>query len=91
MAPSPQAIKEADSFLEKLSRRIWCLPTSFPKAGLHVPIEDIGLNIPSAWEEFCGSALRSWAHILNDEEDLGITARASYTERILNFGTDFQN
>jgi hypothetical protein len=50
-------MKEVDSILEKLSRKIWSLPTSFPIAGLHAPVEDIGLTIPSIWEDICGSAL----------------------------------
>ena len=41
------------------------------------PVEEIDLNIPSIWEDFCGLALRSWTQILNDEGALGITARAS--------------
>jgi hypothetical protein len=54
MALSPRAIKETDSFLEKLSKKIWSLPTSFPRAGLLAPVKDIGLNIPFVWEDFCG-------------------------------------
>jgi hypothetical protein len=66
-----------DSFIEKLSRIIWGLPTSFQRAGFHAPDEEISLNIPSIWENFCGSALRSWTQILNDEGVISITARAS--------------
>jgi len=77
MALSPQALKEVDSFVEKLSRKIWGLPASFPRGGMHVPVEEIGLNIPSIWEDFCGSLLRSWTQNLHDEGALGITARAS--------------
>ena len=40
-------------------------------------MEDIGLNIPSLWEDYCGAAIRSWTQILNDEGALGATARAS--------------
>jgi hypothetical protein len=56
--------------------KIWGLSTSFPRAGLNCPIEEIGLNIPSIWEDYCGTALRSWTQILNDEGALGTTARA---------------
>ena len=53
------------------------IPTSFPREGLHGPIEEIGLDIPSIWKDFCGTVLWSWTHILNDEGVLGTTARAS--------------
>ena len=59
MALSPQVIREVDSVLEGISRQIWDLPPSFPKAGLHALLEDIGLNIPSVWEHYCGAAIRS--------------------------------
>ena len=77
MALSPQAIREVDSVLEGISRQIRSLPPSFPKAGLHSLLEDIGLNIPSVWEDCCGAAIRSWTQILNNEGALGTTARAS--------------
>ena len=47
MALSPQAIREVDPVLESISRQIWSLPPTFPKAGLHALFEDIGFNIPS--------------------------------------------
>jgi len=53
------------------------LTPNFPKAGLHALREDIGLNMTSIWEDYCGAAIRSWTHILNDEGALSITARAS--------------
>ncbi len=37
----------------------------------------MGLNIPSVWEDYCGTAIRSWTQILNDEGALGTNARAS--------------
>jgi len=46
-------------------------------AGLHALLEDLGLNIPSIWEDYCGAATRSWTHILNDEEALNTIDRAS--------------
>jgi len=70
-------MKAVDSLNERLSRKTRGIPTSFPTAGLHGPIEEIELNIPSIWEDFCGSALRSWTQNLNDEEALGTTARAT--------------
>ena len=51
MALSPQAIREVDSMPEGISRQIWNLPPTFPKAGLHALLEDLGLNIPSIWED----------------------------------------
>ncbi len=77
MALSPQAIREVDSVLEELSSKIWNLPPTFPKAGLHALLEEIGLNILSIWEDYCGAAIRSWTRLLNDEGPLGTTARAS--------------
>jgi hypothetical protein len=59
------------SYLEK----IWGLPPNFPKAGLYALLEDLGLNIPSIWEDYCGAVTRSSTQILNDEGDLGTTAR----------------
>ena len=77
MALSPQAIQEVDSLIEGVSRQIWNLLINFSRAGLHALIEDLGLNIPSIWEDYCGAAIRSWTQILNDEGALGTTARAS--------------
>jgi hypothetical protein len=47
MALSPQVIREVDSMLEGISKQIWNLPPTFPKAGLHALLEDLGLNNPS--------------------------------------------
>jgi hypothetical protein len=80
MALSPTAIAEVDSILEGTSRKIWHLPNTFPRAGLHAPTEELGLSIPTIWEDYCGSAIRSWTQILNDEGALGVTARASYVQ-----------
>jgi hypothetical protein len=77
MTLSPQAIQVADSLLEGISRQIWNLPVAFPKAGLHALLEDLGLNIPSIWEDYCGAAIRSWTQILNDKGALGITDKVS--------------
>ena len=63
--------------LEIISRNTWNLPPTFPKAGLHALLEDIGINIPSVWDGYCGAAIRSWTQILNDEGALGTAARAS--------------
>ena len=67
MALSPQAIRKVDLELEGISRPIWNLPPTFPKVGLHALLEDIGLNIPSIWKDYCGAAIRSWTQILNEE------------------------
>jgi hypothetical protein len=77
MALSPQYIREVDSLLECISRQIWNLPLAFPKARLHALLEDLRLNIPSIWEDYCGAAIGSWTQILNDGGTLGTTARAS--------------
>jgi hypothetical protein len=77
MALSPQAIHEVDSLIEGIFRQIWNLPINFPMTGLYALLEDLGLNIPSIWEDYCGAAIRSWTQILDDEGALGTTARAS--------------
>ena len=76
MALSPQATREVGSVLEGISRQIWNLPPAFPKAGLHALLEDLDLNIPSTWEDYCWAATRSWTQILNTGGALGTTARA---------------
>jgi hypothetical protein len=71
---------EVDSILEGTSMKIWHLPNTFSRAGLYAPPEELGLNILTLWEDCCGSAIRSWTQILNDEGALGVAARASYTQ-----------
>jgi hypothetical protein len=71
---------EVDSILEGTSRKIWHLPNNFPRAGLHAPTDELGLNIPTIWENYCGSTIRLWTQIPNDEGALGATARASYRD-----------
>ncbi len=44
---------------------------------LHALLEDLGLNIPSISEDYCGAAIRPWTQILDDEGALGTTAIAS--------------
>jgi hypothetical protein len=41
MALSPTAMAEVDSILEGTSRKIWHLPNTVPRAGLHAPLEKI--------------------------------------------------
>jgi hypothetical protein len=77
VALPPPPIKAVDAVLEKISRQIWNLPASFPRAGLHTLLDEVGLNIPSVWEDYCGTTIRSWTQILNDEGALGTTTRAS--------------
>ncbi len=59
MALSPHSMREVDAVIEAMSREIWNLPASFPKAGIHALLDEVGLNIPSVWEDYCGSAVRS--------------------------------
>ena len=77
MALSPTSIGEVDSILKGTSRKIWNLPNAFPRADLHAPTEELGLGIPTIWEDYCDSAIRSWNQILNDEGALRVTAKAS--------------
>ena len=51
MALSPTSIKAVDSVVESISREIRNRPASFPKAGLHALLDEVGLNIPSVWED----------------------------------------
>ena len=56
---SPSAIWEVVSVVEKISRKLWDLPDSYRKVGLHALIENLGLNILSTWEGYYGAAIRS--------------------------------
>ena len=47
MALSPASMAEVDSILEGTTRKIWHLPNTFPRAGLHAPADELGLNIPT--------------------------------------------
>ena len=85
MRHSPTAIAEVDYILEGTSMKIWHLPNAFPRAGLHAPPEELGLNIPTVWEDCCGSDIRSWTQIFNDEGVLGVAARASHTQATQKF------
>jgi hypothetical protein len=51
MALSPTALAKVDSILEGTSRKNWHLPSTIPLAGLHAPSEELGLNIPTVWED----------------------------------------
>ena len=66
MAPSPTAITAIDSSLGATCRKIWKLPRGFPRAGLHAPHDELGLNLPTIWEDYCSAATNSWTSILND-------------------------
>jgi hypothetical protein len=85
MALSSTAMAEVDSIFEGTSRKIWHLPNTFPRAGLHAPPEELGLNTPTFWEDYCGSAIRSWTQILNDDGALGVAAMASYAHAAQKF------
>jgi hypothetical protein len=47
MALSPTTMTEVDSILEGTSTKVWNLPNTFPRAGLHASSEELGLNIPT--------------------------------------------
>jgi hypothetical protein len=51
IALSTTSIKAVNSVPESISKEIWNLPASFPKAGLHALLDEVGLNIPSVWED----------------------------------------
>ncbi len=77
MAIPPSAMTEVDSIVEGVTRNIWHLPNNFPITGIHAPPEELGLNIPTIWEDYCGATVRSWTQILNDDGTMGATTRAS--------------
>jgi hypothetical protein len=85
MALSRTAMAEVYSILEGTSRKNWHLPNTFPRAGLHAPSEELGLNIHTVWEDYFGSAIRSWTRIFNDEGALVVAARASYMQAAQKF------
>jgi hypothetical protein len=82
---SPTAITSIDSLLETTCRKLWRLPKGFPRAGLHAPHDELGLNLPTIWEDYCAAATNSWTNILNDQGALGATARASLTQAAAKF------
>jgi hypothetical protein len=47
MALSPTAMAKLNFILEGTSRKIWHLPNTFPRAGLHALAYELGLNIPA--------------------------------------------
>jgi hypothetical protein len=77
MTLSPNAIAAIDSKLEATCRKIWNLPKGFPRADLHAPHDELGLNPPTIWEDYCSAATNSWTQILNYKGALGAKARAS--------------
>jgi hypothetical protein len=52
------ATRAVDSVLENLSRRIWNLSASLPRARLHALLENLGIIIPMVWEDYFGAAIR---------------------------------
>ena len=58
MALSPFAMRAVDSVMDKLLKRIWNLPVSFPSAGLHFLQKDFGLDIHTVCENLCGADIR---------------------------------
>ena len=77
LALAPQTIVQLDAILEGACRQIWNLPSRFPRVAIHAPPQEWGLNLPTVWEDYCASAVRTWTSILNDQGALGHTARAS--------------
>jgi hypothetical protein len=47
MALFPSTMAEVDSIVEGVTIQIWHLPNNFPREGLHAPLEELGLNIPT--------------------------------------------
>ena len=66
MALSPAAITSIDSLLGATCRKIWRLPKGFPRAELHAPDDELGLNLPTIWEDYSAAATNSWTNILDD-------------------------
>ena len=85
MTMSPSVMVEVDSILEGMTRKIWDIPSNLPRAGLHAPPEELGLDILTNWEAYCGTAICSWTHILNDEGLFGVTTRASLRQASMEF------
>jgi hypothetical protein len=71
MALSPAFFTTIDSKLEGTCRKIWKLPKGFLTAGMNAPHDELGLNLPTIWEDYCSATINSWTHILNDRESLG--------------------
>ena len=51
MALSPMPMAEVDSILKGTSKKICHLPNTFPRAGTHAPSEELGLDLPTMWED----------------------------------------
>ena len=85
MALSPNAIATIDSKLEATCRKIWNFPKGFPRAGVHAPHDELGLSLPTIWEDYCATAAISWTKILNDKGALGATSRASLYQAATKF------
>jgi hypothetical protein len=45
------AIASIESIIESTCRNIWNLPNEFPKSSLHAPQYELGLNLPTIWED----------------------------------------
>ena len=82
IALSPTAITSIDSLLEATCRKMWRLPNGFPRAGLHSPHDELGLNLPTIWEDYCAAATNSWTDI---QGALEATARSSLTQAATKF------
>jgi hypothetical protein len=82
---SPSAMAEVNLILDGMTRKIWHLLITFLRAGLHAPPEELSVNIPTICEDYCGTAIRSWTQLLNDEGTLGVTTRASLCQASTKF------
>ena len=80
MALSPASITIIDSKLEATCQTIWKLPKGFPGAGMHAPRDELEINLPTIWEDYCSAVINSWTHILNAQGALGATTRAFLTQ-----------
>ena len=85
MTLSPNAITIFDSKVEAACRKIWNLPKEFPRAGLHAPNAELGLNLPTIWEDYCATATNSRTRIFNDNKALEATSRASLCQAVARF------
>jgi hypothetical protein len=47
--------------------KIWKLPKGCSRAGLHASHDELGLNLPTIWEDYYSAAINSWARIIKDQ------------------------
>jgi hypothetical protein len=71
--------------VKQILKKTWNLPVSFPNIELHALLDDLGLNVPSVWKDYCGADIRALTQMLNDEGPLGSIARASLQRAAIKF------